>query len=214
MVFVPGVTDYADEYEAALEHFGERRLLVVEMRGRGGSDAPANGYSAFDQAGDVEAVVAVNGLERFHLMTFSRGTTPALDVALRRPDRVVSVSIGDYIAGEIFLPPDFVDNLWVSTWRGKPMPDRVSRHVLEAIHADARNRDLWSDLDALGVPVLLARGTDGGLVDDDLEGRYRRWVSGVEIVTIPGSGHDLFRPSRTAYPQAVLDFIGRRAPGT
>src|ERR1700730_14398127 len=50
VVFVPGITDHADEYEAVLECFGPRRLLVVEMRGRGGSDAPATGYSVAEQA--------------------------------------------------------------------------------------------------------------------------------------------------------------------
>lgn len=214
VVFVPGITDFADDYAAALEDFGARRLLVVEMRGRGGSDAPSAGYSAADQAGDVEAVVQATGLERFHLMTFSRGTTPALEVALAHPQRVVTVSIGDYPAREIFLPPEFVDNLWATTWRGKPMASRVSRHVLQAIHADAVDRDLWSDLASLGVPVLVARGEQGGLVDDHIEDLYRRSVPGVEMVVIPGSEHDLFRPSRTMYPQAVREFIDRRAPGT
>jgi hypothetical protein len=31
---------------------------------------------------------------------------------------------------------------------------------------------------------------------------------------LPGSGHDLFRPDRLAYPRAVLDFISRRSPGS
>ena len=44
-VFVPGVVDTADEYTEALECFARRRILVVEPRGRGGSDAPERGYS-------------------------------------------------------------------------------------------------------------------------------------------------------------------------
>ena len=85
VVFVPGITDFADEYEAIGELFGSRRLLVIEMRGRGGSDAPLTGYSVSEQASDVEAVIAANGLERFHLMTFSAGHHAGLEVALRRP---------------------------------------------------------------------------------------------------------------------------------
>jgi hypothetical protein len=51
-------------------------------------------------------------------------------------------------------------------------------------------------------------------VGDEQEKRYRESVPGVEVVTIPGSGHDLFRRSRTAYPSAVLEFISRVRPGT
>jgi len=214
VVFVPGVTDFADEYAEVLDTLGDRRLLVVEMRGRGGSEAPRTGYSAPAQASDVESVIAAHGLERFHLMTFSRGTTPALEVAFARPGRVVTVSIGDYLPAEIALPENFTDQLWSTTWRGRPMKARVARHTLEGIRTEARARELWSELAALRVPVLLARGTEGGMVDDESEARYLSAVPGAEVVTIAGAGHDLFRPSRTAYPQAVLEFIARRAPGT
>jgi pimeloyl-ACP methyl ester carboxylesterase len=213
VIFVPGVTDFADEYEAALDLFGDRRLLVVELRGRGGSDAPESGYSAREQAGDVEAVITANGISRFHLMTFSRGTTPALEVALRRPFRALTVSIGDYLAMEIGLEPDWVQSQWASRWRGRPMPDRVERHVIESIQAASRSRELWDEVAALGIPVLAARGGDGGILDEARVERYRATIPGVEIAVIAGSGHDLFRPDRTAYPRAVLDFIARRAPG-
>ena len=214
VVFVPVVTDLADEYAEVLDTFGDRRLLVVEMRGRGGSDAPPTGYSAPAQASDVESVIAAQRLERFHLMTFSRGTTPALEVAFARPGRVVTVSIGDYLPAEIALPEEFVDQLWSTSWRGRPMPARVARRTLEGIRAEARARELWSELAALQVPVLLARGSEGGMVDDKGEARYLSSVPGAEVVTIAGAAHDLFRPSRTAYPHAVLEFIARRAPGT
>jgi pimeloyl-ACP methyl ester carboxylesterase len=214
VVFVPGITDFATEYEAVLDFFGPRRLLVVEMRGRGGSDAPLTGYSVPEQAGDVEAVLAANGIDRFHLMTFSRGTTPAIEVALRRPGRAATLSIGDYLATEIALTPQFVDSQWQSRWRGLPMPERVSRHVLERIQGDSRGREFWDDLAALGIPILVARGTDGGILTDQHVERYRGAIPGVEVVVIPGAGHDLFRPERTAYPKAVLEFIARQAPGT
>src|SRR5579871_2412520 len=83
IVFVPGIVDTADDYVEALEVFGNRRVLLVEMRGRGGSDAPERGYSPADQAGDVESVLEANGVGAFHLMTFSRGTTPALELAFK-----------------------------------------------------------------------------------------------------------------------------------
>jgi pimeloyl-ACP methyl ester carboxylesterase len=214
VVFVPGVTDFADEYEAVLDVFAPRRLLVIEMRGRGGSDSPADGYTVAEQASDVEAVIGANGLSRFHLMTFSRGTTPSLEVALRKPPRAVTISIGDYLPMEIGLGEDWVDFQWSSRWRGREMPDRVERHVIEGIQSGSVHRDLSEEVAALGIPVLVARGGDGGVVNDEIAARYLASIPGVEMVVIPGAGHDLFRPDRVAYPRAVIDFISRRAPGT
>jgi pimeloyl-ACP methyl ester carboxylesterase len=214
IVFVPGITDHADEYAATLEFFEPRRLLVVEMRGRGGSDAPESGYSVAEQAGDVEAVIQANELSRFHLMTFSRGTTPAIEVAMRTPPRAATLAIGDYLAIEVGLTEAFTESQWRGRWRGRPVSERVSRHVLDGIQGDSQGRELWDDVGALGIPVLVARGSDGGILTDDHIERYRGAVPGVDVVVIPGAGHDLFRPDRTAYPRAVHEFIGRRAPGT
>lgn len=214
LIFSPGITDFADDYLPMFDLITDRRLLVVEMRGRGGSDAPQADYSARAQAGDLAAVVDDSGLTRFHLMTFSRGTTPAIELAMSDPGRVVTLSIGDYRAAEIGLPASFVEQQWSSRWRGVPIPDRVQRHVLEGIQAASVDRPLWDEVADLDVPVLVARGDCGGLVDDRTCEAYRRLIPGVEIVTIPGSGHDLFRPDRLAYPRAVLDFIATRAPGT
>jgi pimeloyl-ACP methyl ester carboxylesterase len=214
IVFVPGFTDHADEYEATLEFWARRRLLVVEMRGRGGSDAPANGYSVQEQANDVEAVIAANQLPRFHLMTFSRGTTAAIEVARRPPRRAATLAIGDYLAIEVGLTAEFTEHQWRGRWRGRPVSERVSRHVIEGIQSESQGRELWDEVAALRIPVLVARGSDGGILTDEHVDRYRRTVPGVEVVVIPGATHDLFRPDRTAYPQAVEEFIARRAPGT
>ena len=57
-----------------------------------------------------------------------------------------------------------------------------------------------------------SRGTDGGIITDAQIERYRENVPGVEVAVIAGAGHDLFRPDRTAYPWAVLDFLSQRRP--
>jgi non-heme chloroperoxidase len=214
ILFSTGIVDVADDYVETLEFFADRRVLVLDMRGRGGSDAPPSGYSAEEQAGDLRAVLEANGIGQFHLMTFSRGTTPGLELAFQLPDRVRTVSIGDYLPAEIALPPEFVEQMWAARWRGSPNSQRVSRHVLAGIQAASRAREFWSELAALGVPVLVARGSESGVIDDDRADAYRRSVPGVEVVSIPGSGHDLFRPSRTAYPSVVLEFIARRSPSS
>lgn len=215
ILFSPGFTDYADEYSEMLAFFAPRRVLVVEVRGRGRSEAPPDGYTAADHAADLHAVLAEEGIDRFHLMTFSRGTTWGLDMTLADPARVATVSIGDYWARELALEPDATEQVMASRFRGRAMSERVASHVVAGLFAQSVHRDLHDDLARTGVPVLVATGTEPGcLLDEAGLAVYRTRVPGVEIVTIPGAAHDLFRPDRLAYPRAVADFIARRAPGT
>lgn len=211
----PGFTDYADEYEEVLSFFSPRRVLVVEVRGRGGSETPPTGYRAADHAADLQAVLDEEGIDRFHMMTFSRGTTWGLDVVLSDPARVATVSIGDYWAREHALGTEMADQVMSGRFRGSPMADRVEPHVIPSLFAASVDRDLHDDLAATGLPVLVATGTEPGcILTDDTLTEYRSRIPGVEFVTIDGASHDLFRPDRLAYPRAVESFIARRAPST
>jgi non-heme chloroperoxidase len=213
LLFSPGLTDTADEYDELIEFFLPRRVLVVEVRGRGRSDAPPTGYAVADHLADLRAVVEDEQLDRFHLMTFSRGSSWGLELALTEPQRIASLSIGDYQAVEVAMNDDFAGTMMATRFRGKPLAARVSAHVLVELQRASRPRQLWDRLGTIDAPLLVARGSQGGLVDDAAAGRYVQAVPDIEIVTIPGAGHDLFRPDRLAFPRAVADFIARRLPG-
>jgi pimeloyl-ACP methyl ester carboxylesterase len=91
------------------------------------------------------------------------------------------------------------------------MPDRVERHVIEGIQQTSRTRPLWDEVAALKVPVLFVRGTAAGAMgaNEDVAEKYREAIPDVEIVSLDGVGHDLFRPDRLAYPGAVVEFVSR-----
>ena len=96
IVFVPGMTDIADDYTEVLRFFG-RRTVVVELRGHGRSNAPTSGYDLVTLSADVGAVVDAVTDGPVHVVTFSRGTSYAIAWALTHPSRVRSLAIGDYI---------------------------------------------------------------------------------------------------------------------
>lgn len=208
IVFVPGMTDVAEDYLPILDAFG-RRLIVIDLRGHGRSDAPAEGYALADQAADIDAVINEVTAGPVHLMTFSRGTCYALAWAADNPDRVLSVAIGDYPAREIVLPDGVPDHFMGSSWRGTPVADRLSVVALEGIVNAAEGRLFWDDLGALGVPVLVVRGTDGMPLSEDDWVKYRESVPGVELVSFDDSAHDLFRPDRLRYPRLVSELADR-----
>lgn len=215
VLFSPGLSDYADDYLPALEHFLPRRVLVVEVRGRGGSDSPPTGYAVADHVRDLRAVLDEEGIDRFHVMTFSRGSSWALELSLEEPDRVASLSIGDYLAAEIQLPTTFAQHQLALTWRGVPIKERMAGHVLVELSLQSRARDLFERLPSIAAPLLVATGTEPGtILSEPVLDRYRACRPDVEVAIIPGASHDLFRPDRLAYPAAVAEFIDRRVPGS
>jgi pimeloyl-ACP methyl ester carboxylesterase len=215
ILFSPGFTDHADEYSDMLAFLAPRRVLVVEVRGRGGSEAPRIGYSAAEHAADLRAVLDEEDIERFHLMTFSRGTTWGLDLLLADPTRVETVSIGDYWAREKHLDAEVAEQMLASRFRGRPMSERVESHVIREVLGASVDRDLFDEVAATGLPVLVATGTQSScLLDDDTVQEWRDRVPGVEVAVIDGAGHDLFRPDRLAFAKIVDEFITTRAPGT
>jgi pimeloyl-ACP methyl ester carboxylesterase len=71
---------------------GSHRVLCVDLRGLGWSDAPPGAYAKEEWAADVVALLDALGLERVDLVGHDWGGLVALLVALRAPERLRSVA--------------------------------------------------------------------------------------------------------------------------
>ncbi|GAB0117980.1 bifunctional 3-oxoadipate enol-lactonase/4-carboxymuconolactone decarboxylase PcaDC [Acidisoma sp. 7E03] len=69
------------------------RLLRIDTRGHGASDAPAGEYSLAELAEDVAAIMADAGLERAAVAGVSLGGMMAMELALRHPARVSALAL-------------------------------------------------------------------------------------------------------------------------
>jgi non-heme chloroperoxidase len=208
IVFVPGMTDIADDYIDVMPLFG-RRTVVVELRGHGRSSAPAKGYDLAALSRDVAAVVDAVTDGPVHLMTFSRGTSSAVAWALEHPDRVRSMSIGDYVPEERVLPDTAVHRLLDGHWRGSPVRERLNQKAAVATFHAAQARSFWEPLSALQPPLLVIRSGNSVLVGDEEWARYREWFPTARLHEFPDSPHDIFRPERGRYPRLVREHVDR-----
>lgn len=77
VVVVPGFGECAQEYAWLLDRLTDRRVLAVDLRGRGRSDAPDAGYAWEDHVGDLAAIVDALELRQPALVAFSRGSSYA-----------------------------------------------------------------------------------------------------------------------------------------
>jgi pimeloyl-ACP methyl ester carboxylesterase len=209
-LFVPGFGEEAAEHRPLLEALRPRRVLAVDLRGRGRSDVPAAGYGFTAHVADVDALVRAAGLDRVHVVSYSRGTSYALGWAVSHPEQVVSVAVGDYAAHQM-VPPDWFGDVAVRRrWRGRPIVDRMPEHAIRALLAEATDVPLWDDLARLGVPALLVRGVaEGAIATDAVEARYREALPHLEVVRFEESGHDLWQPDPDRFATTIRDFLAR-----
>ncbi|UGQ11890.1 alpha/beta hydrolase [Yinghuangia sp. ASG 101] len=210
VLVVPGMGEYADEYAWLADRLGDRRVVVADVRGRGGSDVPETGYTWEDHIGDLRAVVTSLGLDRPILVAFSRGSSYALGYALDHPEGVRGLVVGDYAARHVGLPEDLAERQLAVKVRGVPVARRMSEHAVRRVFAESREVPLWERLTELRCPVLALRGgARGAVLTDELAERWRTSLPSVALATLPAAGHDLWSRDPEAYLAVLLPFLTR-----
>jgi pimeloyl-ACP methyl ester carboxylesterase len=213
VLVVPGMGESADEYAWLLDRLGDRHVLAVDVRGRGRSDAPVSGYAFEDHIGDLRAVVESFELRQPILVAFSRGSSYALGYALRNPQRVGGLVVGDYHARHVGLPAGFAEHQLRTEIRGTPIRERMPEHAVRAVVAESNDVPLWERLPELHCPMLVIRGDrPSRIVTDELAEQWRTSLPSVTIATVAGAGHDLWSRDPDAYLAALIPFLERINP--
>ena len=87
-----GLVDNASIWRRTLPGLEARgRVLVLDQRGHGASDAPPGPYSRTDLADDVVRALDAEGVERSILVGHSMGGIVAVQAALSHPDRIAGL---------------------------------------------------------------------------------------------------------------------------
>jgi pimeloyl-ACP methyl ester carboxylesterase len=210
VVVVPGMGESAEEYAWLLDALGNRRVLIVDVRGRGQSDAPEQGYRWEDHYGDLAAMVAARALDRPILVAFSRGSSYALGYALSNPNGVRGLAIGDYWARHVGLPAEFGERQLAVVLRGVPMSERMPAHAVHGVARESREVPLWDRVQELECPVLVIRGGRRGvIVSDEGAAQWEAALPSVEFAMLADAGHDLWSRDRDAYLAVLRPFLER-----
>ncbi|MEX0801515.1 MAG: alpha/beta hydrolase [Dehalococcoidia bacterium] len=96
LVLVHGWTgDITDWRHQIAEFSPTHRVLVLDNRGHGRSEAPSDRsiYTVDRMVEDTEALIAHAGFDRYHLVGHSMGGAVAQEIALRSPQRLLSLTL-------------------------------------------------------------------------------------------------------------------------
>jgi N-formylmaleamate deformylase len=233
VIIVPGITSPALTAEfLALELSRDYRVAVLDVRGRGRSDAaPSGGYTLKHYADDLAAVVTALGDERPTVIGHSMGARIAAayaarygsgplvlaDPPLSGPGREPYPTSWDSFktqldearrgttADEIrrFYPKWAERELRI---RAQELPSCDETAVFET-HRGFETEDFLEYWRALRPPVLLIRGADSPVVSDAGEAALRRENPAIPIVSVPDAGHMIPWDNFAGFMASVRTFL-------
>jgi pimeloyl-ACP methyl ester carboxylesterase len=202
VVFIPGALGGADLYLREFQSLAPRRCIAISLRGRGKSEAPAEGYTFEDHVADIESVIRDSELNRYCLAAYSMGVPYAIEQAARDQGKVKGLVIGDYAARLPLIRPEWVEQ---SLTHPGARPEAV-----KGLQRESREVILWDRLEKITSPVLIIRGgKPGSLLSEENAERYRKHLSDVVIVQFEDSDHAVFMPSYERYIGTIKDFLER-----
>jgi pimeloyl-ACP methyl ester carboxylesterase len=98
LVLVHGYTGDITDWRHQVPAFSQtHRVLIMDHRGHGRSHAPVDRshYTIDAMVADVEALIDEVGFERYHLLGHSMGGAISQEIAIRRGDRLMSLTLHD-----------------------------------------------------------------------------------------------------------------------
>jgi len=213
VVFVHGWPDSWRSFQPVLDALAPTiGAISVSLRGFGGSDAPADGYTPDDFAADVAELVDHLGVRSAVFVGHSMGTLVVQRLAASHPEVVAGLVL---IGGLRTLPDEVFEEVWSvaqdlddpiseqfvrefqSSTLAAPVPDGFfDQLVAESLQAPARVwraafagiRTMPPDA-AISAPTLLLWGDQDALVPRSEQDTLLATIPGAQLVVYEGAGH-------------------------
>lgn len=217
-------------------------VITVDARGHGKSEKPEKGYSREHHARDIAGLIDALDLNRPAVMGHSMGAGTGSVLAATYPHLVAALILEDppWRKADGSIPPEEHAASWSQLIEERKKlsrdelldqgrednpawPEEAYEPWIEAkyeVAPEVTGYILESDLNWAGVaegiqcPTLLITGDPelGAIVTEAVASEVRRANPRIEMVHIPGAGHNIRREQLAAYLAAVHEFLERWYP--
>lgn len=231
LLLVHGWCSDARAWDAMVDHLGNgTRVLAVDRRGHGRSEAPPSGYDIDTHAADLLAVLEATDVDTVVVVAHAGGAPGAMEFTRRHPARVAALVLVDTMLRDgplrsaeggpspLEALADRVgsdDEAFATMYRGffaDPDTERARRAIAAASTVPSHVRS--AELVGIGVDTIaIGRRIDCPVLwvhVGDLDDRVDTTFADVETIHIADAGHfvQVDAPERVA--AALTGFVTRR----
>jgi pimeloyl-ACP methyl ester carboxylesterase len=209
------------------------RVLLVDNRGVGRSDAPFGRYRTRDLADDVARVMDAAEVERAHVFGMSLGGMIAQELAIAHSERVDRLVLGCTTPGGprakatpraarlamleaallgrthrlypllVGRMTDEIADDWRRIAREEPL--RLAGVLGQA--AAALRHDAFDRLARIRRPTLVLTGDDDRIIPPENSRLIAAAIPGAVLTVLPGARHDFTTDQPDEAARAILDFV-------
>lgn len=217
-LLIHGYTDNSRSWSLVAPHLKKRRLLAIDLRGHGKSDAPDCCYAYTDLANDASLFLDAMGIAKADVIGHSLGSLTAQLLAAQHPDKVrslVLVSSTTAVGGgpgtwlwdnvtKLKAPID-PESRFMKDWYANPNPvdeDFLTRERTEsaAVPIHVWLGVLWGTLvgdltpatPLVKAPILVLWGEKDGLFDLTHQEKLEKAYPDAVFQVFAGAGHNMF----------------------
>ncbi len=214
ILFIHGYAGILDSWEHQINHFVRRfRVVALDLRGHGQSDAPYTRYTMDEMVSDLHAVVETLHLpEKFSLVGHSFGGSIAVEYANAHPERLENLVLLA-TAGEYPLPwfakilMRLPLDLFRPFWRFRRRWD-AELHVLKQMMLNNMSRwQGWPLLRSLALPTLVLTGERDNYFPRRVFTGVAQVIPNAEVIDVGSARHKIQLERHKAVNRAIERFI-------
>ena len=216
------------------------RLIAFDNRGMGRSEVPKGPYTIAQMASDAAAVLDAAGVASAHVLGASMGGMIAQELALERPERVLSLALACTSYSGLFARwPQFRYGPRRLRWSEMSRREREAA-LIPLLYADATPRErieedfeirlqcnwcykgflnqllgilMWSSyrrLPRIAVPTIVVHGDQDRLVPPENGRVIAARVPGARFYSIPNAGHVMLTDQPEICTEVILEFLDKQ----
>jgi pimeloyl-ACP methyl ester carboxylesterase len=236
LILLHGYTDNSRSWSLLAPHLGDRRMIALDLRGHGGSAAPACCYGIDALTHDLAGFLDAMNIEKADIVGHSLGSMTAAVFAAQNPERVNRLVL---ISTALTPPPAPTQWLWENVpalpatidpqsqfmldwyWNPNPVPaDYIDRERAESA---ATPKQVWMGvLNALTLtdwtlfapritaPTLILWGDQDSLFDAPSQEAVKAALPNAEYQAYPGFGHNMFWETPDTVGARITAFLGQQ----
>lgn len=233
VLLIHGYTDNSRSWSLIAPHLAKRRLLAIDLRGHGKSDAPPCCYAYTDLANDAALFLDAMGIARADVIGHSLGSLAGQLLAAQHPERVrdlVLISSTTFMGGgpgswlwdniTALKAPIDPESQFMKDWYANPNPvdtDFIDRerkesaatplHVWTGVLWGTVVNDLTAIAPLVKAPVLVLWGDQDGLFDLTHQERLEKAYPDARFEVFAGGGHNMFWEFPQDAARIISDFL-------